>query len=127
MLRKPLLHRHRNTTARRTLNPKLIHQPAGPSDAPSHSEGSIPAPENCVDVCDSRTGIANADVETIIDSELDLALSGVVKRIASDLGNGSGDSSLLLRIETEETGNPPGTLPRGNHVLLAPQPDSEDR
>src|SRR6476660_8629227 len=61
--------------------------------------------------------------------ELELHLSGrsILKHIASEFGDGRGDSHLVLPIEVQQFGNLTGALPGKHNIVLVTNFDRQDR
>ena len=105
---------------------KLIHQPARADDPQAHPRGRlVSALENRVQIPNSRTRVDDFDDEQLrrgaaFQQIFDPASSGIIERIARDFRDRRRDSGLILRIETQQTRDLAGALPRSHGVVFVP-------
>ena len=115
----------------RRLNLELVHQAAGAQNTHAHAGGGlIAAFQDVLQVAHAGAGIPDLNDEQLrrraaFDGIFHAAAARIIEGVAGDLGNGGGDSRLILGFETQQAGDLPGSLPRGHRIALAS--DSEGK
>ena len=113
---------HGGSAAGRRLDRELVHQPPGAVQPDPHAGGRSPrAVEDRREIADAGAAIGDDDLEALHrglarNPEFDPAAAPVFERVARDLGYSRGNAGLVLSLEADQLGQPPGALAHQHDV-----------
>ncbi len=131
--RKQLLQKDRSSLAGNGFDLELIHQPARPDYAETHSRLRVVAAfENGVQIVDSRALVADFDDEELggcaaLYEVLDFSASGIFEGVAGDFGERGRDAGLILSVKSEKASDLARALPRVDRVVLVADVNRQNR
>ena len=130
--RKQFLQPDGGSAAGRRIDLKLIHEPLRADNSQAHTGlGLVASFQDGVQIGNARAGIGDLDDEQLrrgaaLQQIFHAPASGVIEGVAGDFRNRRRDAGLILVVEAEKPGNLPGTLPRGNGIVLEADGEGKD-
>ncbi len=111
---------------------KLIHQTARAGDSQAHAGlRLISAIQNAVQIPNAWSGVGHFDEKQLrrnaaFNRDTPPAPAGIIERVAGNLGDGGGNTRLILAIEAQQTGDLPGALPGGHSIVFGTDADRKN-